>query len=557
MPRGFRSRTDWLDRSTWLLILLVVVMLLPAGFVLWFMNETITTQSEAARRSVVEAYRGQLRLVRSRVEGHWRTHAGALNETATPERHFARLVINQVADGVVVLNEDGTVAYPDRHAARSAAAEAIAAQIQDASHLPSGADRERQVDRLAGRLNDYATSMSGADRLALMERLRALDANVVLPTEAGLRLSFALAGPGRPAPAPGHFQPTAVHDVWAFTSGDGRVVALYWTGRIEAMMHDLLHQVTPAGIRFIAFPPDIAGDPEAIAAGLSMPGWQLTFQPLDRATFDDAARRQTTWYVLATGGAIAVMAILGIVVGGTFRRHLRVARLKTDLVAAVSHELRTPLASMRVLVDGLLADDELDPAKAREYLELLSTENTRLTRLIENFLTFSRLERGKHQFVFAAAPPTTIVHAAVEAIRDRLPADGDLHVDVERNLPPVVADADALVTALVNLLDNAIKYTPAEKRIVLRVRRDGQQSVLFAVGDNGIGIPSREQRRIFRRFYRVDQRLARETSGVGLGLSIVEQIVRAHGGSVAVRSESGGGSTFTMRVPAATVGAAA
>jgi signal transduction histidine kinase len=545
-----------LDRGTTLFILLLVAMLLPAGVVLWFMNETVATQSAAARRSVLEAYRGQLRLVRSRVEGHWRTHATLISGTDDPERRFARLILDQTADGLVLLDADGSVAYPDRRATRSPRADAIAAEIQAASRLPIGEAREREVDAIAAALNDYTISMSGAERLASMERLRTLAPNVVLPTEAALRLSFALAGPGRPAPSPGHFQQTAVDDVWAFTSSDNRVVALYWTGRIEAMMHDLLHQVTPAGIRFIAFPPDVDGDPETIAAGLAMPGWQLTFQPLDRATLDDAARRQTTWYVVAAGGGIAAMAIVGLIVGGTFRRHLKLARLKTDLVAAVSHELRTPLASMRVLVDGLLADDELDPAKTKEYLGLLSAENSRLTRVIENFLTFSRLDRGRQQFSFAAAAPSAIVTAAIEAVRDRLPADASLRVDVEAGLPQIVADEDALVTALINLLDNAIKYTPADKRLEVQARRDGKDAVLFAVGDNGIGIPVREQRRIFRRFYRVDQRLTRETSGVGLGLSIVEQIVRAHGGTVAVRSESGVGSTFTVRVPAATAEAA-
>jgi signal transduction histidine kinase len=138
-------------------------------------------------------------------------------------------------------------------------------------------------------------------------------------------------------------------------------------------------------------------------------------------------------------------------------------------------------------------------------------------------------------------------------MHDRLPAD--LHVHLDPDLTPVIADADALVTALINLLDNAVKYTPPEKRIVLRVQREAR-GVVFAVQDNGIGIPAREQRRIFRRFYRVDQRLTRETSGVGLGLSIVDLIARAHGGAVTVQSESGAGSTFTLRLPRASVEAA-
>jgi signal transduction histidine kinase len=558
MIKRFSTRPGSLDRSIWLFALLLLLMLLPAGFVLWFMNEAVVSQSEAARRSVLEAYRGQLRLVRSRVDAHWQAHAARLNGTADPGRRFARLVLDQTVDGVVLLNADGSVAFPDQATRSSSAAAQLGGDIDRLARLaPGSTARSAAIDRVAATLNDYAAVLAASERLSLMERLRAHAPNVALPTEAALRLSFALAGPRRPTPPPGHFLPTPIRDMWAFTSADGRAVALYWTGRLESMMHDLLHQVTPAGIRFIAFPPDVDGDPEAIAAGPSLPGWQLTFQPLDRATFDDAARRRTMVYVAAGAAGIAAIALLGAIVARAFRRHLYLARLKTDLVAAVSHELRTPLASMRVLVEGLLADEELDATKTREYLGLLAAENSRLTRVVENFLTFSRLERGRQHFTFTAAHPSTIVTSALDAVRDRVPADCDLSVDVAADLPPVIADTEALVTAIVNLLDNALKYTPAQKRIHVQVHADAGGSVVFTVGDNGIGIASREQRRIFRRFYRVDQRLTRETGGVGLGLSIVELIVRAHGGSVGVRSEAGRGSTFTVRVPAASEGAAA
>ena len=129
------------------------------------------------------------------------------------------------------------------------------------------------------------------------------------------------------------------------------------------------------------------------------------------------------------------MTLIGIAAGQTLRRHLRVARLKTDLVAAASHELRTPLASMRVLVDGLLADTELDATKTREYLEMMAVENARLSRLIDNFLTFSRLERGRYPFSFAPVHPSVIVTTAIDAIRDRLPATSTLDVDVAPSLP--------------------------------------------------------------------------------------------------------------------------
>ena len=253
-------------------------------------------------------------------------------------------------------------------------------------------------------------------------------------------------------------------------------------------------------------------------------------------------------YMAVAATALAATVLIAVITGRAFRRQLRLARLKTDLVAAVSHELRTPLASMRVLVDGLLADPQLDETKTREYLQLLDSENARLTRLIENFLAFSRLERGRERFVFMAVAPSTVINAAVAAIRERVPPDCDLRVEVAPDLPPVRADEGAVVSALINLLDNAMKYTPDEKRVVVRAARM-RGGVAFEVQDNGIGIAPREHRRIFRRFYRVDQRLASATSGVGLGLSIVELIARAHGGSISVQSDEGAGSTFTLYVP--------
>jgi signal transduction histidine kinase len=137
----------------------------------------------------------------------------------------------------------------------------------------------------------------------------------------------------------------------------------------------------------------------------------------------------------------------------------------------------------------------------------------------------------------------------VASAQDRLQSpDCHFEVEVSPGLPPVRADEDALVTVLLNLLDNAYKYSPGEKRILLRAAcEDGH--VVFAVKDHGIGIAPREQKRIFRRFYQVDRRLARESGGVGLGLSIVEFIVRAHGGAVQVESQPGKGSTFSVVMP--------
>jgi signal transduction histidine kinase len=526
-----------LEPGGWLLVLVVLLTLLPSAGVLWFMNAAVTSESAAAQQRVMEAYRGQLRLVRARLDPLWRAHVAKLDNAGSPERQFERLITQGLADGAVLLDEQGGVVYPER----------IDNHVADVA----GVDESRSVDEVARRLNDYSIPTSARARLRMMNRLRARAPNVFLGTQAALALSIDIVDAGRLMPMPDVIHQTSTPDIWALSSASGRVIALYRTGRIEEMMHDFLHLIDNAGIVFIAFPPDEPADAEAIAAGPWLPGWQVSFVPLDVNARKTAEARRRTTYVAGGLLGVALIALVGVTVGRTTRRHLQVARLKTDLVAAASHELRTPLASMRVLIDGLLDDAEIDPVKTREYLRLLSAENARLTRLIENFLTFSRLERSRTPFVFEDTPAAAIVTAAVDAIRNRLPASGDLRVAIEPSLPTISADAEALTTALVNLLENAIKYSPADPRIEVRAARDdnNEGSVIFAVIDNGIGIAAGQQRRIFRRFYRVDQDLSRSTSGVGLGLTIVESIVRGHGGTVDVASVPGQGSTFTIRVP--------
>jgi len=542
----FRT-TGWSKSSAWVFVLLALLTFVPAACVLWFMNDALARESDASRRRVLEAYRGQLRLVRARLDPLWRAHAGTLDADGAPERQFARLIGAHAADGLVLLDRRGTVVYPDRGPVTPAGSVDIEHRLTALAGMSPGA-RAAGIAEIAAQLNDYTRHTPAPARLALMDRLRELERNVSLPTQDALRLSLDTIGAERLSAVPNVIRQTAIPDIWALTSEDTHVIALYRTGRLEAMMHDFLHQIASPGILFVAYPPEEPADREAIAAGPWLPGWQISFAVLDGPSTVPGDHRGTVYLAVGLAGVL-VVTLTGVAVGQTLRRHLRVARMKTDLVAAASHELRTPLASMRVLVDGLLAETELDPAKTREYLEMMATENARLSRLIENFLTFSRLERRRYPLTFAPVHPSVIVGTAIDAVRDRLSETSTLEVDVPSSLPAVLVDREAVSTALVNLLDNALKYTPADKRIVVRACGAGDGFVQFTVSDNGIGIPVREHRRIFKRFHRVDRRLARETGGVGLGLSIVELIAREHGGTVTVRSEPGEGSTFTLRMP--------
>jgi signal transduction histidine kinase len=384
-----------------------------------------------------------------------------------------------------------------------------------------------------------------------MSELQRLAPETRLPTQPALRLSTRLVERGVGAPGPGGFRQTPIDGIWALTSADSRVVGLYGTERLQSLIDQALAPLMPRGVRFVAHPPDAPGDDEAIAAGPSLPGWQLSFVVLGDPIAESSARTRLLTYLWAGFAATAVFALAGIFAGQSLSRQLQLARLKTDLTAAVSHELRAPLASIQVLLDGLLAGEHLDPVKTTEYLRLIASEHGRLTRVIENFLSFSRLERGRRGFDLQLTSPSALIASSVDAIKERLPPGCDLRVDVADGLPPIMADSYAFGTALTNLLDNAVKFTPDEKHIVVRGFADGRD-VVFTVGDNGPGIAVSEQRRIFRQFYRVDQRLTRETRGVGLGLSIVALVVRGHGGRVNVSSEPGRGSTFAVRVPAVT-----
>jgi len=286
------------------------------------------------------------------------------------------------------------------------------------------------------------------------------------------------------------------------------------------------------------------------AVGSYFRGWKLELYLKDDSSFEEAARRQTATYIWS--GVLVIVLILAV--GGfaaqAVGRQVRLNRLKNDFIATVSHELKTPLASMRVLVDTLLEGHYRNQQQAAEYLELVSHENERLSRLIDNFLTFSRMERNKQTFDMLRVSPVAIAQKAAEAVKTKFEQSRcRCDVKIDQNLPDVLADEDAMVTALVNLLDNACKYSYDDRDISLRVFAE-DKLVCFSVADNGIGLSRRAAKKVFKRFYQVDRSLSRPAGGCGLGLSIVKFVVDAHKGSISVESKPGRGSTFTIKLPA-------
>jgi len=285
--------------------------------------------------------------------------------------------------------------------------------------------------------------------------------------------------------------------------------------------------------------------------GKYLPDWQISVYVENPKVYENAAKKQIALYIWA--GILVIVLILasGGFAGQAVGRQMKLNRLKNDFIATVSHELKTPLASMRVLVDTLLEGNYKDQKQATEYLQLTAKENERLSRLIDNFLTFSRMERNKQAFEIVKTAPAAIAHAAADAVKTKFDKPQcEFKVNIRESLPDVLADQDAMATVLVNLLDNAYKYSDDEKHIELGVYSD-DGSVCFRVSDNGIGLSPRAIKKIFKRFYQVDRSLSRRAEGCGLGLSIAMFIVDAHKGSISVDSIPGERSTFTVRLPVA------
>jgi signal transduction histidine kinase len=245
----------------------------------------------------------------------------------------------------------------------------------------------------------------------------------------------------------------------------------------------------------------------------------------------------------------AVMAIGVFLIAGAAAREVRVAEIKSNFVASVSHDLKTPLALIQLFAETLELGRLRSAERAHEYYRIINGEAKKLTRLIENILDFSRMEAGLRPYTTAPADLGAIVQHTLTTMAPQL-AQGQFSVTttVEPGLPTVMADAVAVQRAVENLVGNAMKYSADSKQIEVGVRAEGRH-VTVRVADHGIGIPRREQRRIFRKFYRVHRELGGGPQGTGLGLAIVDHTMRGHGGYVRVESEPDRGSTFTLFFP--------
>ena len=233
---------------------------------------------------------------------------------------------------------------------------------------------------------------------------------------------------------------------------------------------------------------------------------------------------------------------------------MRLERVRRDFVTNISHELRTPLASVKLMVETMQNIIEDDPIEAAQFLSRIDTEIDGLTQLVRELLELSRIESGQTKLNMRAADLRQVVDQAAERLRPQAARNG-LQINVSRrgsdeSFPVALADPDRLSQVLINLIHNAIKFTPVGGAINLSVERQREADRLVVrVSDTGVGIPPDDLDRIFERFYKVDKARAGNETGTGLGLAIAKHIIQAHGGSIWAESQFGSGSTFSFAIP--------
>jgi signal transduction histidine kinase len=249
-------------------------------------------------------------------------------------------------------------------------------------------------------------------------------------------------------------------------------------------------------------------------------------------------------------GILSLMTIGGIfLTKHIVSKEMAVARLKSDFVSNVSHELRTPLALIRLYAETLELGRITTKEKKHRYYRIIRKESERLTALINNILDFSRIEAGRKEYEFRETDIADLVRNTLDSYRYQIEQQGfALEESIDEDLPAVRIDREAIARALVNLVNNALKYSKDDKYLGVKLYRDNG-SVKLEVADHGIGIARRDQAKIFEKFYRAGDPLVHNTKGSGLGLSLVRHITEAHGGAIEVESSPGAGSKFIVSLP--------
>jgi signal transduction histidine kinase len=280
-----------------------------------------------------------------------------------------------------------------------------------------------------------------------------------------------------------------------------------------------------------------------------LPHWSIGVYYLNMATLDQWIDRRLISHV-ATVVLLIVVIVIGVFLSlRGISRELELARIKSDFVSNVSHELKTPLTSIRMFAEMLKTGRVMNHDKQQEYYEVITAESERLSRLINNVLDFAKVEEGRKKFDLVPLDANEIMKEATTIIQPHVAQHGfEMEVRPSDQPLPIVGDKDSLEQVLLNILNNAVKYSGDVKEIKIRAYARDDEAVID-IKDRGIGIAEDEFPKIFTKFYRVDSRPGYQSAGTGLGLTLAKQIVETHGGRIDVRSEIDKGSTFSVCLP--------
>jgi signal transduction histidine kinase len=277
--------------------------------------------------------------------------------------------------------------------------------------------------------------------------------------------------------------------------------------------------------------------------------WQLDVTAADDGAKPIFASERRNYLIFALVAIVLMVALACYAMARGVLREAAAGRLQSDFVSAVSHEFRSPLTTLRQLTELLAEGRILDEARRRQYFGVLQKETSRLHRLVEDLLDFGRMEAGRRQYRNEALELATVVRDSVQQYTNEAGANSHT-IDVASQHGPLIVEADreALQRVVRNLLENAVKYSPDAKTVWVETDREGRFAIL-RVRDRGIGIPAEEKKRIFEKFVRGDAAKRAAIPGTGIGLAMVQEIVRVHHGEVDLTSQPGSGSTFTVRLP--------
>ena len=266
-------------------------------------------------------------------------------------------------------------------------------------------------------------------------------------------------------------------------------------------------------------------------------------------SIEDIARDRFYNSLILIGVLYLLIIIGGLILLKNIRREMQLARLKSDFVSNVSHELRTPLALIRMYAETLEMDRVKSDSTRHEYYRIINQESERLTRLINNILNFSRIESGRKEYKFSTININQVIREVHDMYNFHVEQEGfNIILELDEQIPHVLADTEAVSEALINLIDNAVKYSTDVKEIYIKTGSENG-FVFLEVEDKGIGIDPRHQTAIFEKFYRVSSALVHDTKGSGLGLSLVQHIMDSHNGKIVLNSGIGEGSNFRLLFP--------